>query len=70
MRQNAGRRSTAYRRGQRRDDVGDVDPAARADSAEAGFVDAAVAAGWLEVCGDVDMGAVERLAVRKAARGD
>ncbi len=34
-----------------------------------GFVDAAVAAGRLEVCGDVDMGAVERLAARKAARG-
>ncbi len=34
-----------------------------------GFVDAAVAAGRLEVCGDVDMVAVERLADRKAARG-
>jgi len=33
-----------------------------------GFVDAAVNAGRLEVCGDVDMGAVERLAARKAAR--
>ena len=31
-------------------------------------MDAAVAAGRLEVCGDVDMGAVERLAARKAAR--
>ena len=35
-----------------------------------GFVDAAVNAGRLELCGDVDMGAVERLAARKAARGE
>jgi hypothetical protein len=33
-------------------------------------VDAAVAAGRLEVCGDVDLAAVERLAARKSTRAD
>lgn len=35
-----------------------------------GFVDAAVNAGRLEVCGEVDMVAVERLAAKKATRGE
>jgi len=33
-----------------------------------GFVDAAVRAGRLELCGEVDMAAVERLAEKKASR--